>query len=507
MWYLRQGRAGNAGRRNGHMTRMFTVSRTFSRSLSPLSRNPPDSMPSTPSRSPSPESIYTHETRLDASTPRHSRRHSSDRLSMTKIASILRYDEQQSKDLRRMLLTVTEQLKQESQRADDNERRAREAIQRFRAINEARVAAQQDAARANEELRMYKLQLDYAQKEIFRAQEILESLESQRHDAESSAAKARNVARKLREESIVDLAREEGHRLGLQEGLSRSRRLGFDQARSTPDRRDSRPVQSNPSHIDESHVDDREDDVRSPTPTQTHFTAEPHLEPIGERMLNFPPSPPAASAPNPEVLSHPEPAPTPPSVLPPIVVRDSQSPFRHPRSIIPPDGFIPRAESNSTIRLPPPHEMAQPVAPSSPTLDRQPSMESEPLMVRDPGVRHEIVPESPGSTTISQFELVSDPSGSISRSSRRKRGSVVQETPGSTTISQFELVNYPNGSVSRQPRRKRRSLSVIPESVSGDNTPAVELRSIPSDHGSRPTSASVSHGLVSSDVSFSLMHR
>lgn len=414
---------------------------------------------------------------------------------MTKIASILRYDEQQSKDLRRMLLTVTEQLKQESQRADDNERRAREAIQRFRAINEARVAAQQDAARANEELRMYKLQLDYAQKEIFRAQEILESLETQRHDAESSAAKARNVARKLREEGLVDLAREEGHRLGLQEGLSRARRVGFDQTRSTPDRRDSRPVQSNPSH-----VDDRDDDVRSPTPTQTHFIAEPHLEPIGETMLNFPPSPPAASAPNPEVLSHPEPAPTSPRDLPPIVVSDAQSPSRRPRSIIPQDGFIPIAENDSTIRLPPPYGMAQHVASSSPTLvrqqssspalvrqqsssqtlvrqptssptlDRQPSMESEPLMVRDPGVRHEIVPESPGSTTISQFELVSDPSGSVSR-------------------------------------RKRRSLSVIPESVSGDNTPAVELRSIPSDRGSRPTSASVSHGPVSLDVPFSLIHR
>jgi hypothetical protein len=95
---------------------------------------------------------------------------------------------------------------------------------------------------------------------------------------------------------------------------------------------------------------------------------------------------------------------------------------------IPQDGFIPpRAENDYTIRLPPPHEMAQPVAPSSPTLDRQPSMESEPLMVRDPGVRHEIAPlepESPGSTTISQFELVSDPSGSVSRQSRRKRRSL-----------------------------------------------------------------------------------
>jgi chromosome segregation ATPase len=142
-----------------------------------------------------------------------------------------------------MLLSVTEQLKQESQRADDNERRAREAIQRFRAINDARVAAQQDSARANEELRMYKLQLDYAQKEIYKAQAILESLEDQRHDAETNAAKARNVARRLREDNLVDLAREEGRRLGLQEGLSRSRRLGFDQAHSTSDRRDSRPVQ------------------------------------------------------------------------------------------------------------------------------------------------------------------------------------------------------------------------------------------------------------------------
>lgn len=382
---------------------------------------------------------------------------------MTKIASILRYDEEQSKDLRRMLLTVTEQLKQESQRADDNERRAREAIQRFRAINEARVAAQQDAARANEELRMYKLQLDYAQKEIFRAQEILESLETQRHDAETSAAKARNVARKLREDGLVDLARDEGHRLGLQEGLSRARRLGFDQARSTPDQRDSRPVQSNPPH-----VDDQEDDVRSPTPTQTHFTAEPHLEPIGETMLSFPASPPAASAPNPEVSSHPEPAPTPPSDHPPIVVRDVQSPSRRPRSIIPQDGFIPRVGSDSTIHLPPAYGMAQPVAPLSPTVNRQPSVESEPLMVRDPGVRHEIVPLEP-------------------------------ESPGSTTISQFELVSDPSGSVSRQSRRKRRSLSVIPESVSGDNTPSAELRSIHTDRGSRPTSASVSHGPVSLD--------
>ena len=414
-------------------------------------------MPSTPSRSTSssPEPIFTPAARRDSGSHRHSQRRSSDRLSKTRIASMLLLDERETNDLRRMLLSVTEQLKQESQRADDNERRAREAIQRYRAINEARAAAQQDAARANEELRLYKLQLDYAQKEIFKAQEILDSLEVQRRDAETSAAKARNVARKLREDSLVDLAREEGRRLGLQEGVVHGRRLASEQARSTTDRRDSRSVPNNPSQADE-----REDDVRSFTRARTPAVVEQHLDPIGETMLNFPPSPPpAVTSPIREVVSHPE----------PIAVHNTPSPLHHPETIIPPDGFIPRAENDSTIRLPPPHEMSRTVSPTSPTLARQESMESEPLrvLIRDPGTRHEVVPLEP-------------------------------ESPGSTTISQFELVSEPNGSVSRQSRRKRRSLSVIPEVVSAENTPADNPRSISRDSGSRPASSpSVSHGTVS----------
>ena len=379
---------------------------------------------------------------------------------------MLLLDERETNDLRRMLLSVTEQLKQESQRADDNERRAREAIQRYRAINEARVTAQQDAARANEELRLYKLQLEYAQKEIFKAQEILDSLEVQRRDAETSAANARNVARKLREDSLVDLAREEGRRLGLQEGLTRGRRLASEQARSTTDRRDSRSVQINPSQADE-----REDDVRSFTRTRTPAAMEQHLEPIGETMLNFPPSPPAVTSPHREV-SHPERelVPAPPSHIRPTVVHNTPSPPHHLETIIPPDTFIPHAENDSTIRLPPPHEMARAVSPTSPTLVRQGSMESEPLMIRNPGTRHEVVPLEP-------------------------------ESPGSTTISQFELVSEPSGSVSRQSRRKRRSLSVIPEVVSAENTPAGNTRSISRDSGSRPASSpSVSHGTVSLHV-------
>ncbi len=355
---------------------------------------------------------------------------------------MLLYDERESNDLRRTLLSVTEQLKQESQRADENERRARDAVQRFRAINEARLSAQQDASRAKEELHLYKIQLEYAQQEIFKAQEILESLESQRHDAEASAAKARSVARKLKEESLVDLAREEGRRIGLQEGIARGRRLGMENTRSTLDRRESRVVPSAPS-LDVVQEEDVESIV---TGTRT-----PPLDPIGETMLDFPPSP-SHPPPNPEVVSKPSPSPSPSPPLP-AVVRNTPPPNLN---IIPNDGFIPHADNQSTIRLPPPHEMVPPLSPAG----------TEPLMVPNPAVRPQSVPIEP-------------------------------ESPGSTTISQFELVSDPTGSIPRPSRRNRPSLSVIAESVSDNNTPADRARSISVDTTSRtPSSASVLRGQV-----------
>src|SRR5258708_26934456 len=145
-----------------------------------------------------------------------------------------------------------------------------------------------------------------------------------------------------------------------------------------------------------------------------------------------------------------------------MVVRGTPSPSRRPRSINLQDGFIPHVE-NDSISIPHPHEMAQPVAPS-PILDRQLSIESEPpLMMRDPGVRHEIVPSEPGS-------------------------------PGSTTISQFELVSDPSGSVSRQSRKKRRSLSVIPKPSVATTHPRPGPGGILPARESRPASRGVPHG-------------
>ena len=221
------------------------------------------------------------------------------------------------------------------------------------------------------------------------------------------------------------------------------------------------------------------------------------LDPIGETILNFPPSP-SSIVPNPEVGTKLSPV--------PVAARNSPPPSHHPEDITPPDGFIPLADNESTIRLPPPHEMVPPVAPPSPISHAN----TEPLTAYNPRVRPAMAPfepESPDSTTISQFELVSEPSGSIMRPSRKNRPrlSVIPDSasshntpedrdntapliapnpgvrpdivpfepdsPDSTTISQFELVSAPSGSIARPSRRDRPSLSIIPESVSSHNTP------------------------------------
>lgn len=76
------------------------------------------------------------------------------------------------------------------------------------------------------------MQLENAQREIFRAQEIINQVAKEKHDAEEDAARARTKARQLQEEKLVMTAREEGRRLGFQEGLSRGRRIGFEEGRT-----------------------------------------------------------------------------------------------------------------------------------------------------------------------------------------------------------------------------------------------------------------------------------
>lgn len=146
------------------------------------------------------------------------------------LAHVLARKERDAKQMHQLLKLTFTKLDEESQRATDAERRAAECLVRARAAIDARAQSDADAATARTELAMYKIQLDQAQREIFRAQEMLTGLEARRHDAEEDAARARSVARKLQEERAVEAAREEGKQQGWNEGLRRGMLLGRQEA-------------------------------------------------------------------------------------------------------------------------------------------------------------------------------------------------------------------------------------------------------------------------------------
>jgi len=139
---------------------------------------------------------------------------------------------------REMLHNLADEYHAEKRRADDAERMLHELTIHLKAINDARLQALYDAAKANEELklvisshilhlltlrRLYKIQLRSAQKEIYRAQDVIEVVDRQRYNAEKEAAKFRSKVHRLNETILMSIAREEAWKAGLQEGLNRGR--------------------------------------------------------------------------------------------------------------------------------------------------------------------------------------------------------------------------------------------------------------------------------------------
>ncbi|KAF8555414.1 hypothetical protein OG21DRAFT_1381091, partial [Imleria badia] len=111
----------------------------------------------------------------------------------------------------------TEHPEAETVCANAIEHRSVDHFHGLRIAIENRNRAEQESARLREELRLYKLQLENAQKEIFRAQAIVNQVAFQWNEAEAEAVRARTKARKVQEEKLVMLAREEGRRMGYQE--------------------------------------------------------------------------------------------------------------------------------------------------------------------------------------------------------------------------------------------------------------------------------------------------
>ena len=87
------------------------------------------------------------ETAPSSSPDRHSTKRRSNNREWLRL---LEFENREIKELQRMLVTVTEQLKSEKRRADECDRRALDAAHKYRTAENARILAEQNASRANE---------------------------------------------------------------------------------------------------------------------------------------------------------------------------------------------------------------------------------------------------------------------------------------------------------------------------------------------------------------------
>lgn len=390
-------------------------------------------------RADSPDSPL-HSPPRSSETSRSSRtRHSKDKSHLgsasRELVRLLIHEEQETKHLRNMVQVLSERLNTEASRADAAESRAQDAVLRFKQVNEARLAALQDAARLHEELELYKLQLDNAQREIKRAQELLDALEAQRFDAEEAAARARSTARKLKEEKLMQFARDEGRLEGMREGIARGRALGYEEARMEAYGRDrpppargvsretTTPPGEPPSNTFRLHTFEP---PRSDSTDQQRSSPERSVPPIEKIMVHSPRTQPSRR----DLKDSPE------SEIRPVPIHSVPQSPQHMAVDYPPEGWIPSVDSDQRIRLPPPHEMSpNPFSPSHtpPPTHHLPPTPEQPILMIPPPSRRATVETVSDNDSVGNAEPVRQPI-------RRRRSSDSQ----STTFSQFDIIAPPS---------------------------------------------------------------
>jgi len=403
-----------------------------------------------------------HDSRRSSKVPERFRRDRervhSERTSK-QLIRLLIHEEYETKQAHRLLHAAFERLESESQRVNEAEARVLEIVQRFNRVNEARVQAQAEAAKLSAELGMYRLQLENAQMEIYRAQDIVRKVEDERDDAAAEATEARDTARRYREQHIVHLAREEGRKMGYLQGL-RHAQMGYADTKTIefPDHNPTDAISSRRLLMDEPFddtlrnvFDDEEsitDDGISTVPSRSLYMSRNAARDV-ELTSNAPRQSQAAS--HHLNLGYDRPitrtgrSPTDNSFPVPI---HNGFPATHPETPIPPDGWIPRSEDGSHIAIPPPHEFDRGGRPPSSSSGRSWTTASgiqnrlnrvfgTSRHVRQqsgvpnvaapvPGYpRNSPTPPSPPSTTFSQFDITAT-EPDLSEDARRKL-SVIQE--------------------------------------------------------------------------------
>ncbi|PFH52078.1 hypothetical protein AMATHDRAFT_2557 [Amanita thiersii Skay4041] len=417
-----------------------------------------------------------------------------------------------SSEVEREFRHLRDLLRLEKQRGDEAEARTHEAIAHLKTINEARLKALHEAAKANEELKQVldmNPSLEAAQKEIYRAQDVLRIVDRQRLDAEKEAADLRSKHRRLLEESKLQHAREQGRRQGIKEGIEKgrdlglleSRLLGYNSRTRSQDAQDSYRFEDDVPLTPESYTSSSLTDHRERTPRSRPVS---HTRPRSQsRAQSRPPSrqqsvtPTAASrrsaeandqreAPipvpppvsrrastqhldsNPQSVNQEQPPPRPVSIRGP-----SRSPILSP-AFFPPDNFIPQLDADNVIRLPPPHEFQRPPPsperPASPQIgsetgDRQERPQSRTATPYRRARRHSS-PES-NSTTISQMDLVNDPGIRTPMSAIPEVTSVQTSPAPQSTSGEVNVRRQPSFSGSTRSHRSQRSQT--PGAVSSSN--------------------------------------
>ena len=230
-----------------------------------------------------------------------------------------------------------------------------------------------------------------AQKEIFRAQDIIRVIDRQRFDAEKEAVEARTRARTLNQQIMVQAAMEEGRKMGLEEGLKRGRALALQEAEMMSRYADD----EGDEEYDDNQADYYPQSIRSP-PTDN---------------VQEPPAPERAQAPPDDVPPTPRPLPSPPPpeptpVPPPIILSQPQNRpdvVYHSRVDIPPDGWVPELGTDAFIHIPPPHELSPMLA--TVTLEPDPVGSVSGRRSRSPGV-----PDGPAAPSVADHSLRHQPS-------------------------------------------------------------------------------------------------
>ncbi|KAF9226946.1 hypothetical protein BS17DRAFT_516261 [Gyrodon lividus] len=431
---------------------------------------------------------------------RHERERAHSAASPRDLLRLLVNEEYESKQTRKVLYTAFDRLEHETKRADAAEARIEGAIERAKAINDARLGAQQEAIRAQEELRLYKLQLHNAQMEISRAQEVLKAIEAQRDEAETAAADARSRARRLNEERLIELAREQGRRLGFEEGIRRGRTMGYGEGHSAGldygrsemrevaataldrlfegdgDTEEQGGIPENPTPVPPPSVSRPAPEVhrvgtsvpsslenyqhssrsrrdssgsvsrastlrRVPDPVIVPATTVVESRIVPPPGITTPISTAASQMSRPQQQPQPWPAPsTEPPFSRPTSVQNSAPSVRQAEINIPPDGYIPVADGNHNISLPPPHELHRNIP--SPTPSQQ-TTGPPPERVRSRDYIYDNYPPPRRGS----------PDDSLASTKQS----------ATSTISQLEIVGLPSNS---RRHDRSRGLSVIPEDAS-----------------------------------------